>query len=77
VLFQRFTLDKIHHQVPTPCIHKMVIDVRQIGVHEIGKHECIAFESFNCFLAVHVILQWLAAPSKGCSSHTLLTQKLG
>ena len=35
VLFQRFALDEIHHEIPAPSIRKMIIDTRQIGVSEI------------------------------------------
>ena len=49
VLFQRFALDEVHHEIPAPAIGKMVIDARQIGVSEIRQQERFMFEGFGSF----------------------------
>src|SRR5579883_334683 len=47
VVFERFALNEVHNEIPVSTLAEVVIDMRQVGMHKIGKHTRLALEVFN------------------------------
>src|SRR5579884_3526367 len=42
VVFKRLALDEVHDEIPVSALHEVVIDMRQVRVHEVGKQARLA-----------------------------------
>src|SRR6266700_3786168 len=39
VLLQRLAFNEVHHEIPVPCIEKMIVYTREVWMHEAAEHE--------------------------------------